>query len=329
MQTKLFVFVCSAALSVGVNAFAEQDEWKPTGFPPLVLTVSAEVSNSDSEDQSWNLKLIDVQKNVWEAATAKMPDVSWPEVEWSKPKSTSERTGTAVFSVGAASSSNLVRVVDLNGSPVDREKVWKELKKKKRVLVSFNGKLPDRPYRQYLPAQSDLVVILGGNKAAGSPDDPSPNASKPVTRTVNAVDISKTTDEESRAYGHKLNRIAFETPMIEKVADFRAFSEGIWWVDRLAHAHKGNYLITRDGSDAFLIFTDTWLVTGLYKSDDARIGYFLSRLDKLKKDPKTPGRKVEGTFKVGGDFFGILRPWGKEHLVWTAYDWWVVYQRAK
>jgi hypothetical protein len=324
LKQNVYRLILAAVLALGMNAFAGEKEWKPRGLPPLVLTVSAEDASSNSSKPSWTLSIINVQKNIWDAATRQMPDVAWPHVEWAKPTSTfASSLGTVRFSVGDASSPDLVRVVDLNGNRVDREKVLKKLKEQKRVLVSFSGKLPDRAYRQYLRAQSDLVVILGGKQAAIS-GDPVPNDSKPVTRIRNEVDLSEVTDKDSREYGQKLADLAKETPKPKTVAKFREFAEGIWWVDRLAHAHRGNYLVSRNGEDAFLIFTDTWLVTGMFNSNEGAISYVISPLKEIKKDPITPGG-----FDVGGDFVGYFEPVGKTHLAWVAYDWWVIYERAK
>jgi hypothetical protein len=259
-----------------------------------------------------------------------MPDVDCPDVEWAEPTSTfADPLGTATFSVGDAASPDLVRVVDLNGNPVDRETVLRSLMEQKRVLVSFNGKLPDRAYRQFLPVQIDLVVILGGNQAEAVPDDAGPNASKPVTRIRNKVDLSEVTEQDSREYCEQLADLAKDIPKMKSVAKFREFAEGIWWVDKLAHAHQGNYLVTRNGEDAFLIFTDTWLVTGMFKSNEGAIDYVISPLNEIRKDPMTPGGKAEGAFDVGGNLFGHLEPIGKTHLAWIAYDWWVIYQRAR
>lgn len=328
MKQNVYRVIFAAVLAMGMNAFAGEKQWKPRGFPPLVLTVSAEDASSKSSKPSWTLSIVNVQKNIWDAATRQEPDVAWPDVEWAKPTSTSASSlGTARFSVGDASSPDLVRVVDLQGNPVDREKALKKLKEQKRVLVSFSGKLPDRAYRQYLPAQSDLVVILGGKQAAIS-DDAVPNDSKPVTRIRNEVDLSEVTDKDSREYCQQLADLAKESPKPKSVAKFREFGEGIWLVDRLAHAHRGNYLVSRNGEDAFLIFTDTWLVTGMFKSNEGAINYVISPLKQIKKDPMTPGGKATGAFDVGGDFSGFLEPQAKTHLAWVAYDWWVIYKRA-
>lgn len=320
----------TVALVPGMSAFAGEKEWTPRGFPPLVLSVSAKDASPDSSKPSWTLNLINVQKDVWDAATRQMPDVAWPDVKWAEPTSTfAPSLGTAIFPGGDASSPDLVRVVDLSGKPVNRESVLEELKKQKRTLVSFNGKLPDREYRQYLPAQNDLVVILGGNQAEAIPNDAVSKTAKPVTRIRNKVDLTEVTDKDSREYSQRLAERAKGIPKVKSVAEFKEFAEGIWWVDRLAHAHRGNYLVSRDREDAFLIFTDTWLVTGMFKSNEGAISYVISPLKGIKKEPKPPGGKVKGSFKVGRDFVGFLVPTAKTHLVWVAYDWWVIYKRAK
>jgi hypothetical protein len=321
----LIVIAC-----LGTDAFAEEIEWKPRGFPPLVLTVSAEDTSSDSNKISWKLKISNVEKKIWNFATGQMPDVAWPDMEWAKPRTTfASSLGTAVFPVSGVDSADMVRVVDLSGNPVERKKVIEKLKEKKRTLVSFDGKLPDPAYRRYLPAQSDLVVILGGGEATGTEADSNQSAAKPLTRIQDEADLSKVTDDESRKYSQGLANRAKINPMIENVAGFKEFAEGIWRVDRLAHAHRGNYLVSRDGADAFLIFSDKWLVTGMFQSNKETIRYEISSLDKIKSDPKTPGGKVKGAFEVEGDFFGFLKPAAKSHLVWAAYDWWVIYKRVK
>ncbi|MDB2673738.1 hypothetical protein N9Y81_02155, partial [Akkermansiaceae bacterium] len=141
----LIVIAC-----LGTDAFAEEIEWKPRGFPPLVLTVSAEDTSSDSNKISWKLKISNVEKKIWNFATGQMPDVAWPDMEWAKPRTTfASSLRTAVFPVSGVDSADMVRVVDLSGNPVERKKVIEKLKEKKRTLVSFDGKLPDPAYRRY------------------------------------------------------------------------------------------------------------------------------------------------------------------------------------